>query len=98
MTSTDNPDILTNNIQDIPEILNEAPIGYVTTDKLITLQPREFMALQHFLQIFEEPVAIINAIKDRNIEEKNLLLYTASDLNEDKTLKEEFFTKNNIQK
>jgi hypothetical protein len=98
MTPTENPDILTDATQDMPEILNEAPIGYVTTNKPITLQPREFMALQHFLQIFEEPVAIINAIKDRNIEEKNLLLYTASDLNEDKTLKEEFFTRNDIQK
>ena len=29
------------------------------------------MALQEFIQVFETPVAIFNAIKDRNIQEKN---------------------------
>lgn len=82
---------------DNQEIINDIPIGFVTTDKQITMTPREFMALQEFIQVFETPVAIFNAIKDRNIQEKNLLLYTASDMNEDKTLKEEFFVRNNLK-
>ncbi len=78
------------------ELFQENPIGFTTVNKPIIITPREFIILQHFFEIFEGPLAIFNSIKDRGFQEQTLVPYYPSDVNEDKTFKEEFLTKHNI--